>query len=823
MAKRFAIFLFMLPATMLVINGEKCGYVPGPFALTNDTVVINLDCKRTTPSTHHAIIKELQGNVTHVAIQLLYCHNVPVGLFTNVTDNLTSVTLASEDGVQLLDGTFNGLERVTELRLLGFAALKNLSRSVFEPLRNIETLVLDRFGQRHITMSDLGNTIQQLSGSPIKELVMTNIRSIVEQKDDRILHMNDFSIKNASVKRLVVTGVQLNYGHSIRRAFPALVSFCGVKDSRQNMETRPVLSDLLFLSDTLINFTVYLSEDSESQPKLQNITTDKVLAAELPQLLIDFRDLYKYFLTISKSDACLGGRRFKLGAHVSRITINDIPLIPNIMDKPVCFDEGNKLEYVDLAGSPVPKDFPGVTGLSVLKYLSFENTGIENVPRNFLGNFPSLQVLKLSKLGIKNIIVTADDDFFGLCPELRELYLDNCKLTSIPPAAFSRLHRLQRIDVSNNFLQKFDVDLHNCTELSFVNVRSNNLRNIPQERVSQLNNLLKKRSNNVPLLIDLSFNALSCQCNSTYFVKWLKRSAAESNIKFLQLENYECSYPNVSVVRLSEVSISELDERCNVIDKFVNASSDCPCDEETQRRLRDVRMSLDGLFCKKDDGNLFAMKGLQFPSCFDPLRRPSFIVPVVAGGILAIIVLIMIGFLYYHRHRKPVRQIRECLEMNPVHFVRAALQYMMLHNHAEEYAMFDYEIMVFAQDDDRSSVHGHFLEALQGRRKVISRDDFLPGAAEVEAMAECIRVCRWIVPVITSNFLSDPVCVDFINRAQFSRPHALIPVVWEQVPAAIDVSVAELLRVGDPLYWPGDLADVDDKRIFWSSLLERTA
>jgi len=183
----------------------------------------------------------------------------------------------------------------------------------------------------------------------------------------------------------------------------------------------------------------------------------------------------------------------------------------------------------------------------------------------------------------------------------------------------------------------------------------------------------------------------------------------------------------------------------------------------------------------------------------------------------------MIGFLYYNRHRKPVRQIRECLEMNPVHFVRAALQYVMLHNRGEEPVMFDYDIMVFAQDDDRSGVHGHFLGALQGKRKVITRDDFLPGVAEIEAIAECIRVCRWIVPVITLNFLSDPLCVDFINRAQFSRPHALIPVIWEQALAVTDVSVAELLRVGDPLYWPGDPTAVDDKRIFWSSLLERTA
>ena len=105
---------------------------------------------------------------------------------------------------------------------------------------------------------------------------------------------------------------------------------------------------------------------------------------------------------------------------------------------------------------------------------------------------------------------------------------------------------------------------------------------------------------------------------------------------------------------------------------------------------------------------------------------------------------------------------------------------------------------------------------------MITRDDFLAGVPEVEAMVKCIRVCRWIVPVLTSNFLSDHVCVDFIIRAQFSRPHALIPLLWEQALAVTNVSVAELLRVGDPLYWPGDLVAPENKRLFWSSLLDRT-
>jgi len=119
-------------------------------------------------------------------------------------------------------------------------------------------------------------------------------------------------------------------------------------------------------------------------------------------------------------------------------------------------------------------------------------------------------------------------------------------------------------------------------------------------------------------------------------------------------------------------------------------------------------------------------------------------------------------------------------------------------------------------------VHDHFIGALQGKRKIITRDDFLAGVPLVDAMDECIRVCRWIVPVITSNFLSDHVCADFISRARLSRPHALIPVIWEQSLAATDVSVAGILPLGGPLYWHGDPTASEDKRIFWSSLLERT-
>jgi len=229
-------------------------------------------------------------------------------------------------------------------------------------------------------------------------------------------------------------------------------------------------------------------------------------------------------------------------------------------------------------------------------------------------------------------------------------------------------------------------------------------------------------------------------------------------------------------------------------------------------------------FCRTDAGDLVAMNTEPLPRCFNPFLQATFIAPVVVGGILGVTVLITVGLLIYYRNSRKVRQVRECLHMNPVRFVRTAIQYVMLNSRAEEHTAFRFDIIVFVQNDDRSSIHNHFIDALRGNRSFITRDDFLPGAAEVDATVESIRVCQWIVPVITSNFLSDSVCLNFVSRAQFSRPHGLITIVWEQpLPAVTDVSVAELLRTAEPLYWPGDLAAAEDRRRFWSSLLERTA
>jgi len=534
---------------------------------------------------------------------------------------------------------------------------------------------------------------------------------------------------------------------------------------------------------------------------------------DLIRYLIDIRERYP-------SEDCALGFKFKIGAKLSKLTVNNVLLFVKT-DKPICVEENNTLIYFDLTGSRVPGTIPELIGFKQLQYLSLENMGIRKLSTKFFHHYPSLKVVKLSKLDMGDFLENADEDFFGSCPTLSDIHLDDGNLTKIPTSIFSRLINLQNLDMSKNHLRTFDFDLQNCTRLNILNFSHNNIESITKKYINQLNQLALRKPSGNNLVVDLSNNNLHCLCNSTHFVKWLQSSSTESKLKFSDFYSYTCLYPNGSIVRVSEVIDSEVEQQCSVIQTLVN-SSDCPCDEKQRTLVEQVWMSLDGFFCRNDAGDFVPMNNQPLPICFNPYSRASFIVPVVVGGMLGISVMITAGLLIYYRNSRRVKQVRQCLQMNPVHFVHTALQYVMMHNRADEHANFRYDIMVFTQDADSSRVHTHFTASLQGARSFITRDNFLPGVPVVDAMVECIRVCQWIVPVLTSNFLTDHVCMDFLSRVQFSRPHALIPIVWEQPLAVTDLTVGDLLRTGEPLYWPGDLAAPEDKRNFWSSLIERT-
>jgi len=99
-------------------------------------------------------------------------------------------------------------------------------------------------------------------------------------------------------------------------------------------------------------------------------------------------------------------------------------------------------------------------------------------------------------------------------------------------------------------------------------------------------------------------------------------------------------------------------------------------------------------------------------------------------------------------------------------------------------------------------------------------DDFSPGL-ELETMLKKVKTCRWLVPVLSPNFVNDGKCCHFIIRAQKYRSHAIVPVIWNEFDTDM-LTINDLRGIAEPVTWPGDRASDQDKETFWNTLLERT-
>ena len=140
--------LLLAAGAITTVASPDCAFIPGPIPASNDTKIIKVDCYG-----HDAAgLVDTTGNSIGLVVYLYNCITVPVGLFVNVSGKLSAVTVVSENSEELLNGTFEDLGNIAELRLEGFRNLRSLGSAVFRPLRSLERLLLVGFeiGRAHV-------------------------------------------------------------------------------------------------------------------------------------------------------------------------------------------------------------------------------------------------------------------------------------------------------------------------------------------------------------------------------------------------------------------------------------------------------------------------------------------------------------------------------------------------------------------------------------------------------------------------------------------------------------------------------------------------
>ncbi|KAL3888320.1 hypothetical protein ACJMK2_000690 [Sinanodonta woodiana] len=230
--------------------------------------------------------------------------------------------------------------------------------------------------------------------------------------------------------------------------------------------------------------------------------------------------------------------------------------------------------------------FAGAYYLNALEALNLASNNMEYISPSFLSNLPSIKILDLSNNQL-HIMQTSQDfpNIFSKNKDLEIIYLKNNKLSVVPSTLFSSNTKLRVIDLSDNELVYFNVELRNALDLRLTDLRNNHLKTLPAvflEQVEQIfrhqptantqeatktnillrqlrdKNLIADKYNYgykaskivqlaekhsvIPqhLMINILDNPIVCDCDTLDFVKWV----IVTDIVISNRTNARCSYGN---------------------------------------------------------------------------------------------------------------------------------------------------------------------------------------------------------------------------------------------------------------------------------------
>ncbi|XP_052227709.1 toll-like receptor 4 [Dreissena polymorpha] len=182
-------------------------------------------------------------------------------------------------------------------------------------------------------------------------------------------------------------------------------------------------------------------------------------------------------------------------------------------------DTQNVLEYIDISSNQIQiLDDDDLHSLFNLTFLNVSDNLIENVSLTAFRDTISLKYLdmKYNRLGYALGTEEAMDIFLPL-KNLETLNISKNMIYNLKESLLTQCASMRVIDISKNYLDNFDLNLHNLRNLTFLNLKNNRIQTLSYTVRSYLSNIVS----NHELVVDLENNKLTCDCDNIEFLKWL--------------------------------------------------------------------------------------------------------------------------------------------------------------------------------------------------------------------------------------------------------------------------------------------------------------
>ena len=198
-----------------------------------------------------------------------------------------------------------------------------------------------------------------------------------------------------------------------------------------------------------------------------------------------------------------------------------------------------------------------VIGRSRLEILDASHGMLQYIARNNLKH-PLLRFLNLSH----NNLGASESDFgetFIHLIRLEDINLSHNKLRSISPMAFQRCPRLRRLNLANNELTQFDMDISHMPTLEYIDLSENRLFRLTSVFTSKLDELYQRQH----FELNLQGNTLTCNCESASFVRWI----LTTQLRLTDLDKLTCLYRSNRHMLLTTIPMDVFETGCDVADK----------------------------------------------------------------------------------------------------------------------------------------------------------------------------------------------------------------------------------------------------------------
>ncbi|XP_060067606.1 toll-like receptor 4 [Ylistrum balloti] len=219
--------------------------------------------------------------------------------------------------------------------------------------------------------------------------------------------------------------------------------------------------------------------------------------------------------------------------------------------------EENNLEILDLSNNLFHSWRGPLNNLKHIKYLYMSHNYCSYMSDYIFPVDNNVKTLFIQN-NLLGVVLSTDHDgrIFKNFTNLEILDLSTNHIYSLPSRLLQHQYTLQILNLSNNALSEFSLDLSEMRYLKYIDLRHNQLRTIKERQRDQIGSL---KVNNVT--VNLVGNTMDCSCMELEFLKWI----GENKALFVNFHGYDCVFTNGTQASFTDFDgiLIELSKSCD--------------------------------------------------------------------------------------------------------------------------------------------------------------------------------------------------------------------------------------------------------------------